>query len=164
MPTYTTQYVMIHAIAGQIRKMKKVKTYAPRELSKLKRKLDIVFAPLIRDRDKKLGCIACGKKTDLTTNLQAGHFIRRGLMTTRWNPINVNGECARCNVFLAGNIPEYAIGLDKKYGEGTAKNLTLLSRGVKQWSGNELLALIVAGEKGLKVYEEVYKELTKDLN
>lgn len=122
---------------------------------KLKRKLDIVFSPIIRERDKGKPCIdGCGRKGE-----QAGHFRRRELMATRWHPQNVNGQSAYCNAWDNDGY-RHAIGIDKRWGKGTAKKLEFLSRQTKQWSVEELLALIEACKLGYERYCKVYGELS----
>lgn len=103
-------------------------------IAKLKRKLDIVFSKYIRERDKDEPCVSCPFKG----SLQCGHFRRRELMSTRWNEYNSNGQCARCNLWLGGATYEYAKGLEKKYGKGTAEKLYKESQKVKQWTEKEL--------------------------
>lgn len=135
------------------------KKYSPRDFTRAKKRLDISFAKLIRKRDAGKPCIDnCGRKGEL----QCGHFRRRELMSTRWNPRNSNGQVAACNAWFDDGYL-HAIGIDARWGAGTTKELHAISRKVKQWSTPQVLALIAAGEKGLKAYEEVYKELTKDL-
>lgn len=40
-------------------------------------------------------------------DLQAGHFIPRRYVATRWHPLNVWPQCSRCNVELSGNLKLY---------------------------------------------------------
>ena len=119
-------------------KRTRLNRYGKSKIAKLKRKLDEIFSRYVRKRDKDEGCISCG----FNGNLQAGHFRRRELMATRWEDKNVNGQCARCNLWLGGATYEYAKGLDKKYGKGTAEELYKLSQKIKQWSAEELEAMI----------------------
>ena len=75
----------------------------------------------VREADKELGCISCGKRV----KLQAGHFIpadRCGneLLMSR---DNVNGECEFCNAWSSSHLLHYERGLDRRYGAGTAQKL-----------------------------------------
>jgi hypothetical protein len=65
----------------------KLNPYSKAQIPKLKRKLDILFSALIRERDKNHPCITCPKAK---ATFHAGHFRPRGFMSTRWNPFNVN--------------------------------------------------------------------------
>lgn len=69
------------------------------EKQKLIDKLDYVFQMCIRYRDN-FTCITCGKKFPRgeRTQLHAGHFISRGVYSTRWDEENVAAECASCNM------------------------------------------------------------------
>jgi len=75
----------------------------------------------ILKRDQKDGCIACGIRTG---RFHASHFYSIGhAPELRWHPDNIHKGCAQCNKFKAGNIPEYAIGLEKKIGRARVENL-----------------------------------------
>ena len=107
-------------------------------LPKLLKKAQDVFNAWIRNRDKDKGCISCGGSVD-----HAGHYFSQGHHSAlRFNEMNVNGQCLRCNNFLHGNLINYRKGLVKRYGE--QKVLILESHGskVKKWSRVELKAII----------------------
>ena len=102
-------------------------------LPKLLKKAQIVFNKFIRGRDKDNGCISCGGPVQ-----QAGHYRSQGQFSSlRFDPINVNGQCIRCNMFLHGNLIEYRKGLIKTYGESLVNDLEKL-KGVYKWNREEL--------------------------
>ena len=106
-------------------------------LPKLLAKAQKVFNTFIRDRDRDFGCISCGANVD-----HAGHYLSQGHHSlTRFNEVNTNGQCLRCNNFLHGNLIEYRKGLVKKYGEQKVLMLEN-TKGVKKWSTSELEAII----------------------
>lgn len=122
--------------------------------------LDRVFSKMIRERDADLPCIVCGR----IKPLEAGHFRGRGMMSTRWDPINVNGECSGCNNqdysgYGEGKSYEYSVGLDKRWGKGTAKMLYKVSQTMKQWSIEDMNLLKDAARHGYPVYAQVYRDL-----
>jgi hypothetical protein len=95
-----------------------------------KSKLDAVFSKYIRLRDSVNGlctCCTCGQ-VNAIANTDAGHFISRNHLSTRYNQHNVNAQCQRCNRFLSGNQFEHSRYIDKKYGIGTAEKLLRLSK------------------------------------
>jgi hypothetical protein len=55
--------------------------------------------------------------------MQNGHFISRGKIATRWDEQNCHVQCPNCNENLRGNLKQYEIYLESKYGEGTAAAL-----------------------------------------
>lgn len=116
--------------------------------------LDRVFSTMIRERDAELGCITCGR----TGQMDAGHFRPRGKLGTRWNPMNVNGQCLKCNRFDSKGY-EYGIALDKKWVRGTARVLERVSKEIKQWSITELEQMADACRKGYPVFCAIYNEL-----
>lgn len=126
----------------------------PKNLSYYKKKLWKVFSQYIRLRDAdKNGyctCISCGKKM-FWKKSQAGHFIPRSLSNFLYfNEKNVNAQCYRCNCILGGNLFEYAIALNKRYGEGTAMELREQKRELKKYTIQELKDLISFYSKKVK--------------
>lgn len=118
-------------------------------LPKLIKKADKVFSRWIRDRDTVDGlymqtedglslpcgyCFTCNKPTPTEGKGtgDAGHFIKRGIKNLRFNEINVNLQCTRCNHFLGGNDGKYAVNLNSKYGPGTAEGLIELENEYKR--------------------------------
>jgi len=67
-----------------------------------------VFAEWIKKRDKNT-CYTCGAKAE-GYGCHAGHFIPKaaGGLALYFHPDNVHVQCARCNLFLAGN--QYVYG------------------------------------------------------
>jgi hypothetical protein len=109
-------------------------------LPKLLEKTQKVFNAYIRARDKELGCISCGAEVE-----QAGHYHSQGHHSAlRFNPINTNGQCRRCNMFLHGNLIKYRQGLVDRYGEMVVLDLedSANKNRLKKWSRDELEQLI----------------------
>jgi len=109
-------------------------------LPKLLEKTQKVFNAYIRARDKELGCISCGAEVE-----QAGHYHSQGHHSAlRFNPINTNGQCRRCNMFLHGNLIKYRQGLVDRYGEMVVLDLEDIANKnrLKKWSRDELEQLI----------------------
>ena len=94
--------------------MKKAKSKKKKpSISRLKKKLDAVFSEWVR-RSQDC-CFTCGK-VEHWKDAQAGHFISRTFTCVRWNDMNVNRQCVSCNVFKHGNMVEYWLAMEKKYG------------------------------------------------
>lgn len=117
--------------------------------------LDRAFSLMVRERDKAFGCITCGRQSAV---MDAGHFRRRECMSTRFNPMNVNMQCAKCNRFESKGY-EYGVALDSKYIKGTAALLERISKEHKQWTLNELEQLRHAARMGSAVYNQLYDEI-----
>lgn len=118
-------------------------------LPKLLAKAQTVFNAWIRARDKDLGCISCGAAID-----HAGHYFSAGHYSAlKFNPINVNGQCLRCNNFLHGNLIKYRQGLVKKYGETPVLNLETHAelRTATKWHRIELENIIKTYGKEKKI-------------
>lgn len=111
-------------------------------IPKLTKKTQTVFNKWIRLRDINKGCISCGSEVT-----EAGHYLSAGHYSAlRFNEMNTNGQCTRCNCFLSGNLIHYRQGLVKRYGEERVLMLesAVAVRSVKKWSRYELEAIINA--------------------
>jgi hypothetical protein len=106
------------------------------------------FSKYIRVRDPV--CITCTGKTT-----EAGHFLHTtdkgsnpnlGGNEIWFNEKNVNGQEGSCNRYKSGNLAEYAVKIEEKWGDGTIKELYKLRNTPKKWTIEELLAV-----------EELYK-------
>ena len=110
-------------------------------LEKLKKKAQDTFNAWIRHRDKDKGCISCPspKVEHASHYYSAGHYS-----ALRFNEMNVNGSCMRCNTFLHGNVHGYRVGLIKRYGEDMVKQLenSSMLRSSAKWD-REILELII---------------------
>jgi hypothetical protein len=97
----------------------------------LKAKLDKVFSKYIRIRNTDENgygeCVTCAKCIHWKDG-DAGHFITRAALSTRFEPRNVHLQCKGCNSF--GNGMQYLHGkkIDEMYGSGTAETLYMISR------------------------------------
>lgn len=92
-----------------------------KSLPTLNKKLWKIFSEYVRRKGiDEYGygrCISCGVRKPWK-ELHAGHYIPKSVsLALRFNEINVNPQCAGCNVFRHGNISQYAIGLMKKHGD-----------------------------------------------
>lgn len=94
-------------------------------------KLDKVFSEYIRRRDSDENgygkCISCGKVVHWK-DADAGHFVNRKHNSLRWNEANVNLQCRACNRFDEGNLPGYALGIQKKHGKDIIEKLMVAKR------------------------------------
>jgi hypothetical protein len=108
-------------------------------LTKLLKKAQDTFNAYIRIRDNDKGCISCGAQVQ-----EAGHYFSQGhYPALRFNEVNTNGQCTRCNCFLHGNLIHYRAGLVIRYGEPRVLHLeSAARRSSKKWSRCELTALI----------------------
>tara|TARA_R110002110_G_scaffold64449_10_gene178121 strand:- start:578 stop:988 length:411 start_codon:yes stop_codon:yes gene_type:complete len=106
-------------------------------IRKLKKDLDSWFSLYIRLRDSTLEgitqCFTCGK-IDHYKNLQNGHFQSRRHHSTRWNEVNCQVQCIKCNLFFYGEQYKFSLYLDAKYGEGTSQELEMKARQTKKMS------------------------------
>jgi len=109
-------------------------------LPKLLKKAQVVFNAYIRERDRELGCISCNGKVE-----QAGHYFSQGKHSAlRFDELNVNGQCIRCNMYLSGNLINYRYGLVERFGDDKIKELEQVGifNKSKKWSRAELEEII----------------------
>jgi len=109
-------------------------------LPKLLAKAQIVFNRWIRFRDKDKGCISCGSQIT-----EAGHYYSQGHHSAlRFNEVNVNSQCTRCNKWMHGNLINYRHGLVKRYSQTEIDLLDSVGtrNAAKKWSRVELEIII----------------------
>jgi hypothetical protein len=110
-------------------------------------------------------CITCDRKVlfkdangKTYQNAQAGHFQPEIYSNTRFNELNVNGQCGMvCNKIGLGEQVKYARALDLKYGDGTAARLEEEAKLDKQWTIPELIEIIEDSKKQIAFYESLEK-------
>jgi hypothetical protein len=101
-------------------------------------------------------CITSGKRIHWT-ECDAGHFISRRHMATKYDEQNVHAQNRGDNRFHSGQQYIYARAIDKKYGRGTADKILIRSRQVKKLGKFEI-------EIMTKHYRELAAKLKKEKN
>jgi len=120
--------------------------------------VDTWFSKYIRlrdsDKDGFIWCISCGNPKHWT-KADCGHFVKRQHKALRFNEMNGNAQCRTCNWLLQGNDIEFANGLDRKYGAGTADKLRALQNSTLHLGKFELK--VIADHYRMK-FNELKKE------
>jgi len=124
-------------------------------ISKLKKKLDSLFSQYIRLRNAdhlgRVKCFTCGVEKHWKEQ-QAGHFQSRSHHSTRWDEVNVQVQCVKCNMFRQGEQYKFGMYLDQKYGEGTAEELEIRSKTIVKLNRTDY-------EEAIERYKQKIKEL-----
>lgn len=81
-------------------------------------------------------CYTCGAVRHWS-EVDAGHFMSRACMSTRWDEKNVQFQCKRCNM-RSGEQFLFSVHLDQHYGEGTAEALHIASKQTRKFTHAEL--------------------------
>lgn len=103
-------------------------------LPKLLKKAQTVFNKHIRCRDKDFGCVSCNGPVE-----QAGHYFSQGHYSAlRFDEMNTNGQCVRCNMYLSGNLIKYRQGLVKRYGSKAVEMLEQRADLRKAWKWDRM--------------------------
>ena len=117
------------------------------------KRLDTVFSEYIRKKnaDSK-GYVTCitSKRKFHYSEVDAGHFISRKEMSTRWHEDNVHPQSRYDNRYRYGKQYEYGLALDRKK-KGLAKRLYKLSKETVKYSVNDLQDLLEKYKKLLQV-------------
>lgn len=92
----------------------KVKT----DFQKLKDKLDAVFSKYIRKRDN-YKCVVCWS----TESPQNWHLLSRVNLSTRWDEINCNCQCAKCNILHENDSKPYTDWFIENYWQSMYEDL-----------------------------------------
>ena len=126
-------------------------------IAKLKAKMDKVFSLFIRLRDSDdMGngrCITCSKSV-FWKESDAGHFISRTYLGTRFDPKNVNLQCKGCNGFKNGEQYKHGVAINNLYGENTADELWLKARSSHRYDRAQYIELIESFNARVKSLRE----------
>ena len=115
--------------------------------------LDREFSVFIRQRDSNNGAFKCISCQNIKPYAQAdcGHYINRQHLSVRFDEVNCNAQCRKCNRFQEGNMQGYRVGLIEKYGSKAVDLLELKKSITRKYSVFELGILI-----------DYYKQKNKD--
>jgi hypothetical protein len=124
-----------------------VSVLMPRKITRpgLIRKLDGLVSQYVRKtgapesapRSGYASCVTCGK-TAPWQEMQAGHWIKRGHASTRFDLRNIHVQCPGCNMYAGGRQDVMAGYILEVYGPETVKELLTLKQTPKRWSVAEL--------------------------
>lgn len=107
-------------------------------------KLWKIFSVYIRLRDADgngfCRCITTGRLV-YWKDCDAGHFISRRHLATKYDERNVNAQSRGSNRFRSGDQFLYSVNVDKKWGKDTAIKLLAKSRQTKKFYDFEIKAL-----------------------
>ncbi|QHJ79593.1 MAG: hypothetical protein [Caudoviricetes sp.] len=81
------------------------------------KKAQAAFNAFIRERDKGIPCVSCGKPDDDQHQRHASHYRSVGACSSlRYHEQNVHASCSVCNNYLSGNVASYRIKLVEMIG------------------------------------------------
>jgi hypothetical protein len=103
--------------------------------------LDTVFSQYIRlrDSDNEGYCTCCSSgKRVFWKDCDAGHFVSRKHLATRYHEKNVHAQSRSDNRFNEGNSAGYAIFLMSKYGPDILEFLEARSKQTVKWTQFEI--------------------------
>lgn len=127
----------------------------PTTISKLKKKLDVLFSQYIRRRNAdhlgRVKCFTCGVEKHWKEQ-QAGHFQSRSHHSTRWDEVNVQVQCVKCNMYRQGEQYKFGLYLDDRFGDGTAEELENRAKTIVKLNR-------VDYEEAIERYKQKIKEL-----
>jgi hypothetical protein len=111
----------------------------------LKEKLDRVFSIYIRTKNARhdgfVKCYTCGKVIHWK-EADAGHFIRRGYSSVRFDERNVKVQCVECNQFKNGMEESFEEQLRYDLGEKEFNELVEKGKEIIQFTDEDYKKLI----------------------
>lgn len=102
------------------------------------------FHKYIKLRDSENGhfkCISCGQIKPID-QFNAGHYMASTYSATRFDPLNVSGQCIACNCHKHGNLIFYRKGLIEKIGLAEVEKLEMIARMRHKWDRYTLIDII----------------------
>ena len=109
--------------------------------SKLRKEVDKYFSLYVRisnsDEYGMCTCFTCGSRKHWK-EIQAGHFMSRKHMATRWHTDNVKPQCVKCNIYSQGEQFKFSQALGSKL----ALRMQKLSTSTRKFSTHDLESMI----------------------
>ena len=120
-----------------------VKKVSRRPIPALKKEAWRHFGKWIRERDNYV-CVTCGKDLkESKHSCHAGHYVPQSKGNRlRFDERNVNAQCHVCNVYLRGNLSQYALFLTRKYGQGILEEFEAIKNERRKYTADELQEII----------------------
>jgi hypothetical protein len=117
-----------------------------------------IFSEYIRrkdaDKNGMVKCVTCGTPKHWK-DLDAGHYISKNKgMAVYFNELNINPQCTHCNRYLHGNLINYTLYMQRKYGMGIVEDLKRQSKKVIKFSNYQYEVLINEYLQKLKQLKE----------
>jgi len=95
---------------------------------------DTWFSRYIRaywaDDNGMVKCCTCGGLHKMN-DIDNGHFVRRDVLTLRWEFFNCHPQCTRCNQYLDGSEAEHLLYIEKEHGRDVVDELMASKRAWK---------------------------------
>lgn len=102
-------------------------------------------------------CCTCNTVKPISL-LQAGHYVSRGKINTRWREDNVHPQCKHCNgkppMGLGGNYTEYARYMIRTYGPNKLDELARISKQSSKIMTYEIIEMIDIYKAKAKAIED----------
>ena len=120
-----------------------IKPKKQKGILQLRKEAWVWFSRLVRAEEGYI-CFTCGKNlNDNKSAAHAGHYVPQSKGNAlRFDRRNVHCQCNTCNTFKAGNLYEYAVRLQKKYGMGILQELDAIKNQTKKFTREELTGMI----------------------
>jgi hypothetical protein len=125
-------------------------------LARLKNTLDGYFSQWVRryhSKDGYCSCVSCGT-SKRWQDVDAGHWISRVHLATRFHPLNVFPQCKRCNGFLGGNYPAYSLWMFDNVGIHMMQDLQEMKNNPVKYSRSDYETMISDTKAKLQALDE----------
>lgn len=103
-------------------------------------------------------CVTCDRPYPIT-KLQAGHFIPGRHPSVIYDERNCHQQCYGCNVMKKGNMVEYFIRMEKRYGREVIDELYEMDKQDRQYKCCDIIELIATYTDKLAKLEANHDEL-----
>jgi hypothetical protein len=131
--------IVARKAAKDDRKATKARIEELRPLSYWVKQAQVAFNAWVRERDRHLPCISCGRMHE--GSWDAGHYLSTGSSPElRFDEWNVHRQCVPCNQHLHGNIAKFRQRLIERIGLARVLHLEGPHR-PKQYRAAELKAI-----------------------
>ncbi len=116
-----------------------------------RKKLDITFSFLVRERANWYCQACCTNKRMNPQSLDCAHIFSRRNLATRYHPKNAVALCRSCHMFYTEHPFDWCEWVKDEFGEKPIAKLRLLSNTTVKWTSKQKE----------EIYQHYKKELTK---
>ena len=125
------------------------------KIKNLRKRAWTLFSKMIRLENSKDGycvCVTCGKRKPIK-EIDAGHWLSRRYLSTKFDERNVHPQCARCNRFLNSEL-EYYEYMRKTYGEDVMDMLRCKAKRLTKLTAQDYEDMIKEYKERIKLGEQ----------
>ena len=121
----------------------------------IRKVVDPTFSKWVRLGNSTNGickCVTCSTEKHFT-EMDAGHFIPRGNMATRYDTRNCKPQCISCNRLCDGMHLAFEWSLLALYGQEVVEDLKIKAKTIRKYNVRELEQMVAVWKESIAKWE-----------